>query len=70
MKLVNEVIIDITDTMPPTRGHDLKLRRRNKKLAFPVMPPTRGHDLKLYLDCQTSHIRPDAPHTGARLETI
>ena len=33
------------------------------------MPPTRGHDLKR-LAVRLSHtVPPDAPHTGARLET-
>ena len=33
--------------MPPTRGHDLKLRSRLCIQEYMEMPPTRGHDLKL-----------------------
>ena len=57
--------------MPPTRGHDLKhLVNVDRKPQFLRMPPTRGHDLKRLPDksCITDH--PDAPHTGARLETF
>ena len=34
------------------------------------MPPTRGHDLKLYLRSCAPLRLSDAPHTGARLETL
>ena len=33
-------------SMPPTRGHDLKLFGVGEKVLLPGMPPTRGHDLK------------------------
>ena len=33
------------------------------------MPPTRGHDLKPRPEAPASRAKPDAPHTGARLET-
>ena len=33
------------------------------------MPPTRGHDLKQIAAAELGLITPDAPHTGARLET-
>ena len=56
--------------MPPTRGHDLKRAVVVMgSVALKEMPPTRGHDLKRrcwhFQVCQW----PDAPHTGARLET-
>ena len=34
------------------------------------MPPTRGHDLKLKIILLSFKLRNDAPHTGARLETL
>ena len=34
------------------------------------MPPTRGHDLKLFPDFFYLGALYDAPHTGARLETL
>ena len=34
-----------------------------------MMPPTRGHDLKRKMEYSHSKSKPDAPHTGARLET-
>ena len=34
-----------------------------------AMPPTRGHDLKLLAASSAGSFAPDAPHTGARLET-
>ncbi len=34
------------------------------------MPPTRGHDLKLSQHAPLQETLKDAPHTGARLETI
>ena len=34
------------------------------------MPPTRGHDLKLKWVCKPYPKGIDAPHTGARLETL
>ena len=34
------------------------------------MPPTRGHDLKLSVRAGISNTTVDAPHTGARLETL
>ena len=34
------------------------------------MPPTRGHDLKPCLPPRTFQQGDDAPHTGARLETL
>ena len=34
------------------------------------MPPTRGHDLKQPLPSCTVYRKGDAPHTGARLETL
>ena len=33
------------------------------------MPPTRGHDLKPLAFVYLNIYSPDAPHTGARLET-
>ena len=55
--------------MPPTRGHDLKLDWDRAYSGYCGMPPTRGHDLKRN---RRSVLRGgwDAPHTGARLETI
>ena len=56
--------------MPPTRGHDLKPYHQNRGKWFPGMPPTRGHDLK-HLKLKAGPISTsDAPHTGARLETL
>ena len=34
------------------------------------MPPTRGHDLKPYVAFYDCVNKLDAPHTGARLETV
>ena len=34
------------------------------------MPPTRGHDLKPMQQPQPETMNRDAPHTGARLETM
>ena len=55
--------------MPPTRGHDLKRVLSAGGLCSGAMPPTRGHDLKRLYRFAHSLILPDAPHTGARLET-
>ena len=55
--------------MPPTRGHDLKLLVPALLVLLSLMPPTRGHDLKLFDYCNLGAVVPDAPHTGARLET-
>ena len=55
--------------MPPTRGHDLKLKSVFRPEPGSEMPPTRGHDLKLLDDGGAAGGR-DAPHTGARLETL
>ena len=58
------------DKMPPTRGHDLKLAGGSCALQKLQMPPTRGHDLKLKSICLLIKYGLDAPHTGARLETL
>ena len=55
--------------MPPTRGHDLKHINKPIIIHAKAMPPTRGHDLKLQPSPQQPPHTPDAPHTGARLET-
>ena len=34
------------------------------------MPPTRGHDLKQHISGISLFCEYDAPHTGARLETL
>ena len=56
--------------MPPTRGHDLKLYADLLALGNDAMPPTRGHDLKHSGSSQRTPKPEDAPHTGARLETM
>ena len=56
--------------MPPTRGHDLKHKAFEEVAPLYTMPPTRGHDLKLPGSRRSRSALPDAPHTGARLETL
>ena len=56
--------------MPPTRGHDLKRLHPFGCCHFDMMPPTRGHDLKPEKEWHGGGYPEDAPHTGARLETI
>ena len=60
----------IRNGMPPTRGHDLKPDKLRPEIGFPEMPPTRGHDLKLWFVKKFFLFLKDAPHTGARLETL
>ena len=60
---------ELVQTMPPTRGHDLKPVRVSLKRRINMMPPTRGHDLKLHNRSGNCGYLRDAPHTGARLET-
>ena len=55
--------------MPPTRGHDLKLKQYEVMKSALGMPPTRGHDLKHATTFNKPYLLYDAPHTGARLET-
>ena len=56
--------------MPPTRGHDLKHGGRLSGRQVRAMPPTRGHDLKHGDMHAALDYAADAPHTGARLETL
>ena len=48
----------------------MKLEKCQAESAKVEMPPTRGHDLKLVLRVDLANLTPDAPHTGARLETL
>ena len=56
--------------MPPTRGHDLKPGQEHNQQRNSTMPPTRGHDLKPLAPAVVKILENDAPHTGARLETL
>ena len=47
----------------------MKLGRLAALLKPLQMPPTRGHDLKHARTPMILILVPDAPHTGARLET-
>ena len=71
LKLSDRLQHDGFPVMPPTRGHDLKHGDGLGVRLGHAMPPTRGHDLKQYVEDQeeVEEAAPDAPHTGARLET-
>ena len=46
MKLTHAQRTVCVTQMPPTRGHDLKLKILDTHAGSGRMPPTRGHDLK------------------------
>ena len=54
--------------MPPTRGHDLKLRRYVRCPTLRAMPPTRGHDLKQLVRGPMRVPGGDAPTPGNALK--
>ena len=50
--------------MPPTRGHDLKLKGFKYLRVAKWMPPTRGHDLKQNKISQIAQYFRCPPHGG------
>ena len=64
MKHIGDGLRNKVDKMPPTRGHDLKLPRREKFDRLKGMPPTRGHDLKRINAVQTLEFMRCPPHGG------
>ena len=54
--------------MPPTRGHDLKLKAFKIPIIPNQMPPTRGHDLKLDKGKGTMKIAKMPPTRGHDLK--
>ena len=64
MKLPALITPNARFTMPPSRGHDLKLRANGENALLSEMPPSRGHDLKRG-GLRSAAQQGDAPLAGA-----